>query len=119
MLIVDDVRDITEMLGELVTMLGHEARAATHGERALAIARDFQPDLVLLDLRMPEPDGFEIARRLRALLGSAIELVAMSGWGHAHARQEALDAGFDRHIIKPLTVSHLRSLLKLPARAPQ
>ena len=111
-LIVDDVIDITEMLNDLVTMLGHQARVATHGERGLAIAREFRPDLVLLDLAMPYPDGYEVARRLRAEpWGRSVELIAMSGLDHRHAREKAIEVGFDRHFVKPLTLSLLRSVL--------
>lgn len=112
MLIVDDVNDITTMLSELITLLGHEARVANHGDQAVVLAREFHPDLVLLDLGMPDPDGFEVARRLRAEPeGKQIELVAMSGWGHSRARERAVQAGFDRHFLKPITVAHLTALL--------
>lgn len=117
MLIVDDVRDITSMLSELVTLLGHEARVANHGDQAIALAREFHPDLVLLDLGMPDPDGFEVARRLRAQPGGAdMELIAMSGWGHRSAREEAVKAGFDRHFLKPISVAHLHALLDTPGK---
>ena len=118
MLIVDDLRDITAMLSELVTLLGHEARVANHGDQALAVAQEFHPDLVLLDLGMPDPDGYEVARRLRAQPdGRDIQLVAMSGWGHATARERAVRAGFDRHFLKPISVAHLHALLDTTAPA--
>ena len=111
-LIVDDVNDITAMLKELITILGHEAWVANHGDQAVALAREFHPDLVLLDLGMPDPDGFEVARRLRAEPGGqSIELVAMSGWGHPRAREQAVQAGFNRHFLKPITIGHLTALL--------
>jgi CheY-like chemotaxis protein len=116
-LIVDDFSDITTLLRELVMVLGHEAAIANHGEQALEVAREFHPDLVLLDLGMPEPDGFEVARRLRAENPDRdIQLVAMSGWGDAAAREEAVKAGFDRHFLKPLTISHLTALLSVPVK---
>jgi CheY-like chemotaxis protein len=119
-LIVDDIADITTLLGELVTALGHEAFVANHGEQALSIVREFHPDLVLLDLGMPDPDGYEVARRLRAEPdGHDIELIAMSGWGHASAREEATRAGFDRHFLKPITIRHLSALLALPRKGPR
>jgi CheY-like chemotaxis protein len=117
-LIVDDVQDITAMLGELVTLLGHEACVANHGSEALERAREFRPDIVLLDLGMPEVDGFEIARKLRAQPdGASIDLIAISGWGHASARHEAVRAGFDRHFLKPITLAHLAALLDNPPRS--
>jgi CheY-like chemotaxis protein len=116
-LIVDDISDITEMLRALVTILGHDAAIANHGDQALQVARDFHPDLVLLDLGMPDPDGYEVARRLRAEPdGHAMQLVAMSGWGHQEAREQATRAGFDRHVLKPITLSHLTALLSAPRR---
>src|SRR5262245_28563456 len=115
-LIVDDFSDITTILHELVTVLGHEAAVANHGDQALALAREFHPDLVLLDLGMPDPDGYEVARRLRAEPdGENMQLVAMSGWGDANARAQAAEAGFDRHFVKPLTRHHLAALLATPA----
>lgn len=111
-LIVDDFSDITSMLAELVALLGHDAHVANHGDQAIELARRVQPDLVLLDLGMPDPDGFEVARRLRAEpFGMHIELIAMSGWGHQAARDEAVQAGFDRHFLKPITLAHLHGLL--------
>lgn len=116
-LIVDDVSDITSMLSELVALLGHEVCTANHGDQALEVAAQFHPDLVLLDLGMPDPDGYEVARRLRALPGGKnIELIAMSGWGHPSAREEAVRAGFDRHFLKPITLAHLHALLAVPVK---
>ena len=117
-MIVDDFRDITTTLSELVMLLGHEACSANHGRDALALAETFQPDLVLLDLGMPEIDGFEVARRLRAQPdGKHIEIIAMSGWGHQAARDQAKQAGFDRHFLKPITLAHLHALLAPKPRA--
>jgi CheY-like chemotaxis protein len=116
-LIVDDVQDITSMLCELVMLLGHDAQVANDGHEALERTREFHPDLVLLDLGMPDVDGFEIARMLRAEPdGNAIELIAMSGWGHQSARARAVQAGFDRHFLKPITVAHLTALLGMPPK---
>lgn len=117
-LIVDDVLDITSMLCDLVRLLGHEAFVANHGDEALELAGKIHPDLVLLDLGMPDPDGFEVARRLRAQPGGdLIQLIAMSGWGHQAARERATAAGFDRHFLKPITLAHLHALLDSPSHA--
>lgn len=119
-LIVDDVHDITETLTDLVEVLGHAARCANHGDEAVEVAREFRPDLILLDLGMPDPDGFEVARRLRAQPETRdAEIVAVSGWGHERARAQAIHAGFDRHFLKPLTLAHLRALLASPRKGPR
>ena len=118
MLIVDDFDDTTTMLCELVTALGHEAAVANRGDEAIELARTFHPDLVLLDLGMPEPDGYEVARRLRAEPdGDAMRLIALSGWGDPAARAAAVAAGFDRHFLKPITLQHLAALLAAPPKA--
>ena len=114
-LIVDDFADITTTLSELVSLLGHHVCVANRGEEVLDLARDFRPDLVLLDLAMPGVDGFEVARRLRADPdGKLMELIAISGWGHSAAREQAIAAGFDRHFLKPITLAHLHALLDPP-----
>jgi CheY-like chemotaxis protein len=114
-LIVDDFADITSTLAELVALLGHRVCVANRGEDALDLAREFRPDLVLLDLCMPGIDGFEVARRLRAAPeGQLMELIAISGWGHTAARERAIAAGFDRHFLKPITLAHLHALLAAP-----
>jgi CheY-like chemotaxis protein len=111
-LVVDDSQDVTLMMSELLAMLGHDVRAANDGPTALAIADEFAPDLVLLDLGMPEMDGYEVAQRLRAQPGGqAIELVAVSGWATGSVRQRAEEAGFNRQCTKPLTLVQLRAIL--------
>src|SRR5258705_1754019 len=94
-LIVDDFNDITTLLSELVIVLGHEAAVANHGDQTIALAREFHPDLVLLDLGMPDPDGYEVARRLRAEPdGKNIQLVAMTGLGDAISREHTVKNSF-------------------------
>src|SRR5689334_2174310 len=79
-LVVDDNIDITESLVELLSLLGHDVRSANSGPAALAIALAFCPDLVLLDLGMPDMDGYEVAGKLREQPGgAAIKIVAVSG----------------------------------------
>jgi CheY-like chemotaxis protein len=112
-LIVDDNVDAAEMLGMQVRTLGsNEVRTALSGEAALQTAPAFRPDIVLLDLGMPEMDGFEVARRIRQEpWGKDVMLVAVTGWGQEEHRQRTRDAGFDRHLTKPADPTDIESLL--------
>ncbi len=114
-LIVDDNRDAADALAELMRDFGHDVSTAHDGRSALASATTHRPELVLLDISMPEMDGFEVARRLREEVGlrDAI-LVALSGYGGDRHRRRSREAGFDHHVTKPIDASKLEELLKLP-----
>jgi signal transduction histidine kinase len=114
-LVVDDNVDAAEALGELLRDYGHEVATAHDGTRALDQARLHRPDIVLLDISMPEMDGYEVAKRIRGELGlgDAI-LVALTGYGEDRHRRLTREAGFDQHVTKPVDVSKLEELLKLP-----
>ena len=100
-LCVDDYPDTCESIAMLLTAHGLDARACRDGPSALALAGAFRPDACLVDLRMPGMDGYELARRLRALLGPGVLLVAVTGELHADRDRRAADAGFDRLFVKP------------------
>jgi CheY-like chemotaxis protein len=111
-LIVDDNRDVADSLGMLLTLLNQEVRIAYDGLAALALAADFRPELVLLDLGMPTLDGYETAARLRAQpWGGEIPLVALTGWGQEEDRRRSRAAGFDRHLVKPIDGQALIDLM--------
>jgi CheY-like chemotaxis protein len=112
-LVVDDNSDVTESQATLLRLLGHEVETANNGAEALRKAKAFRPEIILLDLGMPGMDGFEVARRLRAMPeGRATLLVAQTGWAQAEDRRRTLEAGFDAHFAKPVDVA---SLLRLVA----
>ncbi|HYD58689.1 MAG TPA: PAS domain S-box protein [Burkholderiales bacterium] len=113
-LIVDDNNDAAAALELLLRSLGHETRVAHDGAAALATAGEFAPDLVLLDIGMPGLDGYEVARRLRALGGRRFRLVALTGWGQEADRKRSEEAGFDQHLVKPLDVEELSRALAPP-----
>ena len=116
-LVIDDNEDAADSLAQLLRLEGHEVRAEYGGEAGLAAAAAFKPTLVLLDLGMPGIDGYEVARRLRRMEGgTAVTLVAVSGWGQAADRARTAAAGFDHHLTKPLDEGQLRPAL---ARARQ
>jgi len=114
-LIVDDNVDAAEALGELLRDCGHEVATAHDGPGALDRARLHRPDVVLLDIGLPEMDGYEVAKRMRDEVGLCdAMLVALSGYGEDRHRRLAREAGFDRHITKPVDAAKLEELLKLP-----
>jgi signal transduction histidine kinase/CheY-like chemotaxis protein len=114
-LVVDDNVDAAEALGELLRDYGHDVATAHDGPRALDHARLHRPEIVLLDISMPEMDGYEVAKRIREdlALGDAF-LVALTGYGEDRHRRLAREAGFDQHVTKPVDASRLEELLKLP-----
>ncbi len=113
-LVVDDNADAAETLKLLLELEGHETRCAFTGESALAVAAEFAPDTVLLDIWLPGLSGYEVAQRLRqeARGPQSLLLVALTGWGSEEDRQQARAAGFDRHLVKPVELDKLREALR-------
>jgi len=91
--------------------MGHDVRIATDGVQAVAIAKQFEPHVALLDIGMPRMDGYEAARRIREALGRRVFLVALTGWGQQEDERRAYQAGFDRHITKPADPDLLEALI--------
>jgi PAS domain S-box-containing protein len=116
-LIVDDNADAANSLSMLLSLQGHETQVAYGAQEALACSGAFRPDIGLLDIGLPEMDGYELARRLRAMPEmSRLRLVALTGYGQAEDQQRALAAGFDAHLIKPVDLVALeRALTEIPA----
>jgi PAS domain S-box-containing protein len=111
-LVVDDNVDAALTLDLLLRSLGHESRVAHDGARALEIAREFRPEVILLDIGMPGMDGYEVARRLRGMNhGLTFRIVAVTGWGQEADRARAKEAGFDVHLVKPVDVAVLAKVL--------
>ncbi|MEN7528212.1 ATP-binding protein [Cupriavidus sp. DL-D2] len=105
-LIVDDSMDSADSMAELLTVLGHEARPVYTGMRAVELVREFAPDVVLLDLEMPDMSGFEVLPLLRAA-HTGMRVFALTGRGTVEDRRRTEAAGFDAHLVKPLTVDAL------------
>lgn len=119
-LVIDDNRDAADSLAELLEALGHEVRTAYDGVEGVATAADFRPRLILMDLGMPRVDGLEAARRIRAeSWGGEPLLVAMTGWGAAEDFRRTREAGFDRHLVKPVGIDELREPLTAALRTPR
>ncbi|MBW8905187.1 MAG: response regulator, partial [Betaproteobacteria bacterium] len=111
-LLVDDNADAARTLADVLRSDGHETRYAMSGASALELAAELKPDVVLLDIGMPGMDGYELARRLRAMAnGAAIRLVAVTGWGRDADRERSREAGFDLHLVKPVDPAELARAL--------
>jgi len=111
-LIADDNLDAAEVLSSLLGVLGHDVRVAHDGAEALRVGRAFEPEVILLDLGMPVMDGLETARRMRQEpWGQRATLVAVTGWGQQRDRERTAEAGFDAHLVKPLTELDLLQVL--------
>jgi CheY-like chemotaxis protein len=110
-LVAEDIPDAAEMMRLMLETMGHAVRVAADGVQAVAMAQEFQPQVALLDIGMPRMDGYEAARRIRAMLGQRVYLVALTGWGQEEDERRALAAGFDRHVTKPAEPELLESLI--------
>jgi CheY-like chemotaxis protein len=111
-LVVDDNQDLTDAVAMTLELVGHRVATARDGAKALEMAKEFQPEVVVLDIRLEGMDGYEVARRLREQSGSSsMVLVAITGLDHPDERRRALQAGFDHHLVKPVDPLVLLKLL--------
>jgi CheY-like chemotaxis protein len=112
LLIVDDNVDAADSLATLLGLSGHQVRTAYGGPAALEAVESYQPEVVLLDIGLPGLDGYEVARQLRRMPnGSAVTLVALTGYGQEDDRRKTHNAGFDHHLVKPVDPDELVRLL--------
>jgi signal transduction histidine kinase len=120
LLVVDDNRDAAQSLGMMLELLGHQVQLEYDGPAALRAVERFTPDAVFLDIGLPGMSGFDVCRQLR---GSApadeLVLIAQTGWGDPVQRSRSREAGFDHHLVKPLDVAILRTLLSDIAQRPR
>jgi CheY-like chemotaxis protein len=111
-LVVDDDKDVAKMLATFLRLEGHEVRVAHSGHKAMEVAQEEPPDVILLDLGMPGMDGYEVAQRLRALPAlKDVLLVALTGYGQEADRRRSEQAGFHGHLVKPVEPGALKQLL--------
>jgi PAS domain S-box-containing protein len=115
-LIADDNRDAADSLAMLLEMEGHDVTVVHDGQQALASIEKLEPDVALLDIGMPEVDGYEVARRVRQRpSGRKLTLIAVTGWGQEADRVRAIEAGFNMHFTKPVEPERLIDLLRAGA----
>lgn len=110
-LLVEDHADAREALQALLELDGYAVLTAAEGLAALDIARSKHPDIVLIDIGLPGLDGYEVARRLRAIEGPRPILVALTGYSQPQDRRDAEAAGFDAHLVKPVDPAELTRVL--------
>ncbi len=111
-MIVDDYEDNAKCIALLLQLQGHETSVANDGLKAIELAAEFKPDLILLDLGLPGLNGFEVCRKIRQQpWGQAITIAAVTGWGQDSDRKDSSEAGFNAHLVKPVDQSLLKSLL--------
>jgi len=114
-LVVDDSLDIVRTCAVLLRYAGFEVRTASNSHDALKFAAEFQPQITLLDIGLPDLDGYEVARRLRAdLTLQKTTLIAITAYGGEEDRRRVKAAGFDHHLVKPLHFSNLLSVIGPP-----
>ena len=112
-LVVDDNVDAAESMAMLLSMEGYQTQTVHSAREALDAVSHFRPDVVLLDIGLPEMDGYEVARRLRSEnVIERMRLVAITGYGQPADRERAQAAGFDRHLVKPVEPEDLSALLR-------
>ena len=110
-LMIEDDDDAREVLQISLEAEGQLVRVAANGDDGIALAAATHPDVVFIDLGLPGLDGFEVARRLRALLGTTVRLIALTGHGRTEDREATAAAGFDGHLMKPVGADAIIALL--------
>jgi two-component system, sensor histidine kinase len=111
-LLADDNVDFAESLGQLLSSRGHDVRIAYDGAEALETAQRFRPQIAFVDIGMPKVHGYDVAKRLREQpMTAKCVLVAVTGWGQESDRKRAQEAGFDRHLTKPVDPREIESIL--------
>jgi PAS domain S-box-containing protein len=121
-LVVDDNADSADSIAAILETSGHEVEVAYSAQKALEMAVEYQPDIVLLDIGLPDMDGYEVAKRLRQTPElKEMRLIAITGYGQQSDRQRSREAGFDEHVVKPVECQKLEellaSLIKRPRRS--
>lgn len=111
-LVVDDQHDAADTVATLLSLMGYEARTAYSGHEALQRFNEFKPQVVLMDLGMPEMSGFEAAARIRLMpQGTETTIVALTAWGDEMNRRISHEASIDYHLVKPAAFETLQEVL--------
>jgi len=118
-LVADDSHDGADSLAFLLRTAGHDVHTAYEGRTAIEMAEHLRPDVVLLDIGMPEVSGYDVARAIRReAWGRTMRLIALTGWGQAEHRRRSLEVGFDDHLVKPVELEVLEDVLQMSTPTP-
>jgi len=113
-LVVDDNHDAANSLAKLIESFGHDVKAVYGGNEAIEETATFLPDMALVDIGMPDLDGYETVRKLRERRGNVhLIVVAVTAWSRDEDKRRAYDSGFDLHVAKPMSIEKLKELLAL------
>jgi PAS domain S-box-containing protein len=115
-LVIEDNADGREMLSISLRLAGHEVWEAATGNEGIEMAQRHAPAIVLIDVGLPDIDGYEVGRRLRQTVGTAARLIAVTGYGPPQDRARSEQAGFDAHVVKPVELSRLAEIIQQLAR---
>ena len=111
-LVVDDNHDSADSLAMILKRIGYSVETAYGGAAAIAAVEHFAPEAVLLDIGMPDMDGYQAASRIRELpRGKATVLIAQTGWGQEEDQRRAAEVGFDAHLTKPVNFKALEAVI--------
>jgi len=112
-IVADDNEDAVSLMRVMLGRIGHEVHTGHDGAEAIALGREIRPDVMILDIGMPNIDGYETARRIRKEdWGTDITLIALTGWGQPEDRRLTLEAGFNHHLTKPVQIATLQAVLE-------
>lgn len=111
-LVVEDGKSVAEVLAMFFELEGMETAIAFDGVQAVDKAESFHPHLICMDLLMPKMDGYEAARRIRERLQDNVVLVALCGWDDPDSKRRTAEAGFDHHLVKPVSPDDLRKMIR-------
>jgi CheY-like chemotaxis protein len=111
-MVVDDNYDSAQSMAMLIGMEGHEVQTAYNGRDALALAEHFRPEIMLMDIGMPDLSGYEVAQRLHECpWGRHITLIALTGWAQKEDRERAASMGFTHYLVKPVDPAEVQAVI--------
>src|SRR6185312_2123607 len=111
-LVVDDSRDGADTLARMLRLMGNDVRTANDGLEGVEAAREFRPEVVLMDVGMPLLNGLDATRRIRCQeWGRDMTIIALTGWGQEGDKERSREAGCDGHLVKPVDIDDLEELL--------
>jgi len=116
--VVEDNEDAADTMVTWLQQLGHDVRVGRTGPEGIALVTESQTDVVLCDIGLPDMDGLEVCRRIRLAVPLPPMLVAMTGWGREEDRKRTLEAGFHHHLVKPIRLDQLHSILQSIGQKP-